>query len=70
GDALEFTISWGSTNTALTHTATTISLNYPLTGLATGTSYYWRVRADDQKESSERLSAESPIWTFKTIETP
>ncbi len=70
GDTLEFRISWGSTNTALTHTATTVSLNYPLTGLATGTSYYWRVTADDQKGSSERLNAQSPIWTFKTVETP
>jgi hypothetical protein len=68
-DVLEFAISWGSTNTALTNSATTANRFYSLSDLATGTTYYWRVKADDKKGQAERSQAESPIWNFKTTET-
>jgi hypothetical protein len=68
-DVLEFVVAWGTDSGSLTQTATTTSFTYNLTGLSTGTIYYWKVTADDKKGHSERLITEGDVWQFETKET-
>lgn len=69
-DTLEFSIYMGTAEATLTKIATTTSFSYKPTTMSTGTTYFWKIIADDKKSTSERLTTEGPIWKFGTVTTP
>lgn len=66
GDPVSYIISLASFEegiNALKQIGTSQTTEYKYTGLAKGTSYFWRVKAVD----SSGKSKEGPIWQFSTI---
>jgi|WetSurMetagenome_2_1015567.scaffolds.fasta_scaffold04585_2 hypothetical protein len=65
GDTLAYDVYFGESPLSLSYIAHTRATAVPVSGLASNTTYYWRVVASNRKSQIS-----SPLWTFTTGNVP